>query len=96
MYTIKKHTVVLGGHDSWLRVIRTELRGNIRYLGRDERFDPEVIRGAQVIWVQSNSVSHKRYNVLLSEARTYGKTVNYFTCAGTAGCLRQIIQEDKK
>ena len=51
---IKHRIVVFGGHDSWLREIRQKLP-DVRFLGRESLPNADLIRNADVVWIQVNS-----------------------------------------
>lgn len=93
-YRVTKNTVVFGGHETWLKAVRPELSGKIRYIGREEPFNILVIRNAEVIWIQPNAIAHKQYYRIINEARRYGKSVRYFKNASASKCVKQIKEID--
>ena len=96
-YTIQKNTVIFGGHPSWDKAIRPLLTGNIRYVEKDMiTFDLALVRGADIIWVQTNAMSHKMYYRIIDTARQYKKIVRYFTNASAAKCAAQVAEQDSQ
>ena len=95
-YEVKKETVVFGGHETWLKAIRPMLTGNIRFLDKDLNFDVNVIRNAEVIWVQTNAISHTQYYRITDAARQYKKPLRYFSHASAAKGALQVLNEDRE
>ena len=54
-YETKRRIVVFGGHDSWLREIRQKLP-KVRFVDRGASPNADLIRNADVIWIQANSM----------------------------------------
>ena len=94
-YEVQKETVVFGGHDSWLKVIRPMLTGRIRFVDRDLVFDVNVVRNADVIWIQPNAISHSQFYRIADVARQYDKPVRYFTNASAAKSAVQLMKADQ-
>lgn len=64
----KRRIVAFGGHDTWRKAIRPMLPG-IRFFDREMLPDINAIRGADVVWIQSNALSHPFASVLLPDHR---------------------------
>ena len=94
-YSVIKETLVFGGHDNWVKAIKPMLKGNIRFIDRDYVFDTAIIRRAEVIWIQTNSISHKQYYRIVDNARLYKKPIRYFGNASALKCAMQLIENDK-
>ena len=92
--TIQKRTVICGGHETFLKQIRKNLDGDIRFIDREQVFPVSLIRHADVVWIQSNAISHKQYNRVMKEARTYRKPIMYFACASAERCAAQLAACD--
>ena len=93
-YDIRKQTVIFGGHTAWLKTLRPMLQGNVRFIDWDRRFSLNLIRNADIVWIQTNSLSHAMYVRIADSARQYHKPVRYFSCAGAVGCARQVLEAD--
>lgn len=65
---IKHRIVVFGGHDSWLREIRQKLP-DVRFLGREALPNADLIRNADVVWIQANSLAHKHYYKIIDTCK---------------------------
>ena len=95
-YDVQKDTIVFGGHATWLKGIKSLLTGRIRYIDKDFVFNTDIIKHAEVLWIQPNALSHTTYNRIMDHARAYGKAVRYFTFASWSKCARQLMEEDQR
>ena len=86
---------MFGGHDSWVKAIRPMLTGNIRFIDKDLHFDLGVVRHTDMIWIQTNAISHKQYYRIIDTARQLQKPVRYFTSASAEKGALQILDADK-
>lgn len=80
-YEVQKNTIIFGGHATFLKTIRQLLKGNIRYVDREQSFDVTMIRHADVLWIQPNAIAHKQFYKIADEARKYNKSMRYFVSA---------------
>ena len=56
----------------------------------------EIIRRADVIWIQTNCIGHAAYFGVINLARRYNRKVRYFQYASAAKCAEQIAEEEEK
>lgn len=91
----RQRIVVFGGHDSWLREIRPKLP-DVRFVNKDATPNPDLIRHADVVWVQTNCISHKAYSVIIDTVRRYHKLIRYFSYASAAKCAEQVVEQDRR
>ena len=88
-YRTDRRVIAFGGHDSWLREIKFKVP-DVRFMGEDIS-SAEVIRRADVVWIQTNCIGHNTYyNVidLVRRSVRYGKVIfagSSFSC-GTLRC----------
>ena len=94
-YEVQKNTVVFGGHETWAKAIRPMLKGNIRFVAREMVFDVSIIRHADILWVQTNSMPHRTYYRIVDTARKYNKPIRYFTYASAMKCAEQVLDNDR-
>ncbi len=94
-YTAERRIVIFGGHDSWLRAIRPLLR-NVRIIDPYTNPDINLIRNADVIWMQSNAMPHSYYNKIMDIIRQRKIPVKYFAYASAEKCARQLAEYDMK
>lgn len=94
-YTASKRIVVFGGHDSWAREIKQKLP-NVRFIDRTMQPNAELIRRADVVWIQTNSLSHAYYYKIIDEVRKYHVPLRYFSYASATKCAEQVVEEDQK
>ncbi len=94
--TFPHHTtrriLAFGGHDSWLREIKFKVP-DVRFMGEDIS-SPEIIRRADVVWIQTNCIGHKSYYNIIDLARKYDRKVRYFKYASASKCAEQIVEEE--
>ncbi len=94
-YTAERRIVIFGGHDSWLRAIRPLLR-NVRIIDPYTNPDINLIRNADVVWMQSNAMPHSYYNKIMDIIRQRKIPVKYFAYASAEKCARQLAAYDLK
>ena len=87
--------MIFGGHDTWEKAIKPMLTGNVRFISKELTFDTSIIRHAEVIWVQTNAISHTQYYRVVDTARQYKKPVRYFTNASAEKCAIQMVENDR-
>ena len=94
-YRTARKVVVFGGHDSWVREMKPKFP-DIRFIDRDMMPNPDLIRHADTIWIQTNALAHKHFYIIIDEVRKYGIPLRYFTYSGVVKCAEQIVWEEKK
>lgn len=95
-YAVKGATVIFGGHETWLKAIRPLLTGNVRFVGKELNFDEGIVRRADMIWIQTNALSHKQYYRIIDAARQCRKPVRYFTHASAVKSAEQVMAADSR
>lgn len=94
-YHNMQRIVVFGGHDSWAREIKPRLP-DVRFVDRDMVPNAELIRRADIIWIQANAISHAYYYKILDETRKHSIPVRYFSYASALKCAEQLAEQDMK
>ena len=95
-YETKKRMVVFGGHDAFLKGIKP-LLPNVRFVDvEDLTFDPNIIRNADMVWVQTNYMSHAQYGSIMNVTRKHNVQLRYFAFASAVKCAEQVVKEDMK
>ena len=92
-YRTARKIVVFGGHDSWVREMKPKFP-DIRFIDRDMMPNPDLIRHADTIWIQTNALAHKHFYIIIDEVRKYGIQLRYFTYSGVVKCAEQIVNDD--
>ena len=92
-WQVRRRTVVFGGHDSWRKAVRPLLTG-ARFYNREALPDLDAIRGADVVWIQPNALSHKYYYRIIDAARKNGIPVRYFGFASAKKCALQFARDE--
>jgi len=95
-YETRKRTVIFGGHDTFLKAIRPMLP-NVRFVDTSVyNFSPEIVKNADVVWIQNNCISHPQYWNIVKVARHHSIQVRYFAYASAEKCAEQLVTEDQK
>lgn len=92
-YTVRQRVVIFGGHDTWSKAIRPLLL-NARFIDRNAQPNRDMIKKADVIWIQVNALGHKHYTNIMDTARAHGVAIRYFSYSSAEKCARQVAQED--
>lgn len=94
-YKTKKRTVVFGGHDSFLKVFRP-LFPDVRFASPENlTFNPDIIRNADIVWIQNNCISHSQYWSIVKHCKKAGVQMRYFGYSSADKCARQLVMEDE-
>ena len=95
-YETRKRTIVFGGHDTFLKALKPMLPG-VRFVDAENMtFSPELIRNAEVIWVQTNCISHPQYWNIVKQCKLSGVQLRYFGFASAEKCAEQLVEWDQK
>ena len=95
-YETRRRTVVFGGHDSFLKVIKP-LLPTVRFMDTENvSFSPEIIRHADVVWIQNNCISHSQYWNIVKYCKLTGVQIRYFAFASAEKCAEQLVLADQK
>lgn len=92
-WQVKRRVAVFGGHDSWRKVIKPLLPG-ARFYDREELPDLNIVRGADVVWLQVNAMAHKYYDCIIDAARKNDIPVRYFGSASPKKCAVQLALDE--
>lgn len=89
-HTAKKH-IVYGGHPTWLKAIRPMVP-DVKFV---EGFpSTEQIKGAEIVWLQTNYLSHKAFYKIIDIVRSKNIPLRYFTSASATKCAEQLVKAD--
>ena len=94
-YEVQNRTVVFGGHETWAKAIKPMLTGKIRFVDRNMQPNADLIRHASVVWLQSNSMSHRNYYAIMNTVRANDIPLRYFTFASAEKCALQLAEADR-
>ena len=92
-YTAQKRTIVFGGHESWIKVIKPLLL-NVRFIDSPTRFDTDLILNAESVWIQTNAISHSGFYRIIAVIRKHGVELHYFKYSSAEKCAEQLALED--
>ncbi len=94
-YMTRHRIVVVGGHESFLKAI-VPMFPKVKFIRADELEDILLIRNADVVWFQTNCMSHKQYYRIVDAAKKHGVMIRYFSYSSADKCAEQIVLEDEK
>ena len=95
-YTTRKRTVVFGGHETFLKIIKPMLP-TVRFVdAANLAFSPDIIRYADVVWIQNNRISHPQFWNVVKYCKLSGVQMRYFGYASAEKCAEQLVKEDMK
>lgn len=89
-HTQKKH-VVFGGHPTWLKAIKPMLP-DVKFI--EGIPGSEQIKGAEMVWLQTNYMSHKAFYKIIDIVRSKNIPLRYFTSASAAKGAEQVVAAD--
>lgn len=92
-YMVKKRVVVFGGHDTWRKAIKP-LLPNVVFVNREQRPNANMIRAADVVWIQANALSHRSFYKIINVVRTSQVSLRYFGYASAVKCALQVAEDD--
>lgn len=94
-YEAQKRTVVFGGHSSWLKAIRP-LLPNVRFIEPSAQPNTGLILNADVVWIQTNALSHSSFYKIIDLVRKNNIELHYFKYASAEKCAEQLALEEAK
>ena len=92
-YTAQKRAVVFGGHSTWLKAIRP-LLPNVRFVEPSAQPNTGLIMNADVIWIQTNAMSHSDFYKIIDVVRKHKIEIRYFKYASAEKCAEQFALDD--
>lgn len=90
---VARRVLIFGGHETWLKAIRPLLPG-ARFSEPELLPDLGALRGADVIWIQANAISHKFFYRIINAARKWSIPVRYFGYASARKCAEQLAADE--
>lgn len=94
-YILKHKTVIAGGTVSWCNAIRSKFN-NIKVIDGLTTPNDDLIKYAEIIWIQVDCMKHKNYYKIMNIAKKYNIPVKYFTNKGIISCCNQLVESDIK
>ncbi len=94
-YEVKRKTVVFGGHDAWLKQMKELLVGNIRFIV-DLKVPADVIRNADIVWLQTDCISHNKYYWVIDTCKKNNTPFRIFSSRYFRICAEKVYEYDKK
>lgn len=95
-YETRKRTVVFGGHDTFLKAIKPMLP-TVKFVDASNMtYSADIIRNADVVWVQNNCISHSQFWNIVKNCKLAEVQMRYFGFASAEKCAEQLVTEDRK
>ena len=95
-YETQKRTTVFGGHDTFLKAIKPMLP-TVRFIDASYMtFSPELVRNSDIVWVQTNCISHPMFWNVVKYAKQFGVQLRYLGYASAEKCAGQIVEADRR
>ena len=95
-YETRKRTVVFGGHDTFLKAIKPMLP-TVKFVDASNMtYSAEIIRNADVVWIQNNCISHPQYWSIVKNCKLAEVQMRYFGFSSAEKCAEQLVTEDQK
>lgn len=92
-WQVTRRVLIFGGHDTWLKAIRPMLPG-ARFFEKEYLPDLNVLKNADVVWIQANAISHKFFYRVIHAARKENIPVRYFGFASARKCAEQLVMDE--
>ena len=92
-YAVQKRTVVFGGHSSWAKAIKP-LLPDVRFIEPSAQPNTGLILNADVVWIQTNAMSHSNFYKIIDIVRKHDIELHYFKYASAEKCAEQLALND--
>lgn len=93
-YETKKRVVALGGNDSFQKALKEHLP-NVRAIAHSSlSVSPDIVRNADVVWIQWRGFRHSRFWQVSNIARQYGIQVRFFIFSNARKCALRVAEDD--
>ncbi|MGN1137498.1 MAG: hypothetical protein ACI4SF_14920, partial [Oscillospiraceae bacterium] len=79
----------------WLKAIKPMLP-NVKFIDPYTKPDANLIRHADVVWMQTNAMPHSFYGKIMEIVRQRKIPVKYFAYASADKCAKQLAEDDIK
>lgn len=93
-YTVTHKTIIFGGHEAWVNELKNKLKGEIRYVSADLIFDKDIVKNCEMLWIQTNVMSHNCFDRIKDASIKHGVPIRYFTYNGSKLCAKQLREND--
>lgn len=92
-YQTAHRIVCFGGHETFLKTIRPMLPG-VKFIDADSLVNGDIVKNADVIWLQTNCMPHSQYYRVATLTRKYDIPLRYFAYSSAEKCAEQLVMED--
>ncbi|NLE12211.1 MAG: hypothetical protein GX628_00885 [Clostridiales bacterium] len=92
-YTTKRRVYIFGGDDDWCRELKTLLPSAV-FHGIVPRFTTDSISSADIVWIQTKSVSSYLIDLIADTVQVCKKPIRYFVYDSARACAEEIVRYD--
>lgn len=85
--------MVFGGLDSWCKAIMPLLSG-ARFYDRETMLVINTIRGADMVWLQANAMSHNYFYRIIDICQKDNVQIRYFRSSSAKRCAIQLVEKE--
>ena len=93
-YKTQGKICVVGGNIPWLKAIKTMLP-NVRFISTETAPNQDIIKNADAVWIQVNSLPHGYFYGIINIVRTNKIPLKYFGYSGVKKCAEQLVSEEE-
>lgn len=94
-FHVKRKAVVFGGHISWRNSIK-QLLPDVVFVPAEKLPDEQMIRHADVVWLQTNCLSHASYYKIINIIRATKKELKIFMYSSSKKCAVELAEYEKQ
>lgn len=89
-YHTEEKIIAFGGHETWTKKIKQKLP-DVKFIHKDTIPNVDMIRNADMVWIQPNALCHAYLYKIINEVRRYNIPVRYFSFDSAAKCAEQLV-----
>lgn len=93
-YRLKKRTLIVGGHESWLTAMR-KMFPDATFVEPGKRIDPNLVVNSELVFVQTNALPHSQFYALTSILQKHRMPLYYFGFSSPEKCAAQLVEKDQ-
>lgn len=92
-YNTALRTISFGGHESWLKTMKLMLP-DVRFIKPDMLPNTDLIKNADVIWIQPNCLSHSDFYKIINVIRENDIPIRYYCFNSPLKCAEQLVENE--
>lgn len=92
-YKTDRKILIFGGHENFLKRMKL-LLPDVRLVPYAKRLNPDIVRNADVIWIQDKNFCHSAFGNVMRYARLNNVPVNYFSYISPDKCAEEVVTSE--